>query len=90
MSLTIQWHDNDPVTGQRRFLHAERFARVWHFKYRMARRTDWTRLRPTRAMWEHVLDSLRRRCQRGDGAQDADVEQVEKILAELRDPHDSE
>jgi len=87
MSLEIKWTDTDPDTGQRRFLAAERFAGVWRFRYKFQRRGEWTRgLRPTRAMWEHVLDSLRRRRQRGDGVIDEDVEQVEKILAEYRDP----
>jgi hypothetical protein len=87
MSLVIQWTDNDPVTGQRRYLHAERFAGVWHFKYRFQRRADWTTgLRPTREMWEHILDAVQRRSQRDDGAGPEDVAQIEQILAEYRDP----
>ena len=35
-------------------------------------------------MWEHVLDSLQRRYRRREGVSDEDVEQVEKILKELR------
>jgi hypothetical protein len=87
MSLEIQWHDIDPVTGGRRYLRAELFAGVWSFKFKLQRRGDWTKgLRPTREMWEHVLDSLRRRYQRREGVEEDDVAQVERILAEYRDP----
>jgi hypothetical protein len=34
-------------------------------------------------MWEHVLDSLKRRYRRRQGVDDDDVEQVEKILADV-------
>ncbi len=34
-------------------------------------------------MWEHVLDSLKRRYRRREGVEDEDIEQVEKILAEV-------
>ena len=34
-------------------------------------------------MWEHVLDSLHRRYRRREGVEDADIKQVEKILAEV-------
>jgi hypothetical protein len=37
-------------------------------------------------MWEFVLDSLRRRYCRRQGVSDADIEQVEKILAEWKGP----
>ena len=58
--MQIKWTDTDPETGQRRFLCAERFAGVWSFKWKLQRRGDWTKgLEPTRAMWEHVLDSLK-------------------------------
>ena len=81
--IEIQWTDSDPETGQRRYLRAERFAKVWRFHYKLQRRGEWTSdLPPTRAMWEHVLDSLRRRYRRREGVEDADIEQVEKILAE--------
>jgi 23S rRNA pseudouridine1911/1915/1917 synthase len=84
-SVQIKWTDTDPETGQRRFLCAERFARVWSFRWKLQRRGDWTRgLEPTRTMWEHVLDSLKRRYRRREGVSDEDVEQVERILAEIR------
>ncbi len=34
-------------------------------------------------MWEHVLDSLKRRYRRREGVEDTDIEQVEKILADV-------
>jgi hypothetical protein len=87
MSLEIQWTDTDPESGSRRFLRAERFAGVWSFKFKLQRRGEWTKgLQPTREMWEHVLDSLRRRYQRREGVEEEDIEQVERILAEFRDP----
>ena len=80
--LEIKWKDIDPATGQRRYLCAERFARVWRFRWKLQRRGDWTRwLEPTRAMWEHVLDSLQRRYRRREGVEDEDIAQIEKILA---------
>jgi hypothetical protein len=80
--MEIKWTDTDPETGQRRFLCAERFAGEWSFKWKLQRRGDWTKgLQPTRVMWEHVLDSLKRRYRRREGVSDEDVEQVERILA---------
>lgn len=85
MPIEIKWSDVDPATGQRRFLCADRFAGQWRFRWRLARRGPWNRgLVPTRAMWEHVRDSLRRRYRRREGVTDADIEQVERILAGWR------
>jgi hypothetical protein len=82
--LEIKWKDVDPETGQRRYLCAERFARVWRFRWKLVRRGEWNRwLEPTRAMWEHVLDSLKRRYSRREGVEDADIDQVAKILAAI-------
>lgn len=82
--MQIKWTDTDPETGLRRFLCAERFAGVWRFKSKLQRRGDWTKgLQPTRAIWEHVLDSLKRRYRRREGVSDEDVEQVERILRAL-------
>jgi hypothetical protein len=89
--MQIKWTDVDPESGKRRFLCAERFAGVWHFRWKLVRRGDWTRgLEPTRAMWEHVLDSLQRRYWRREGVSDEDVQQVERILAALRRRADEE
>jgi hypothetical protein len=88
--MEIKWTDNDPATGQKRFLAAERFAGVWSFRFKFQRRGDWTRgLTPTRAMWETVLDGLERRYQRREGVSEDDVRQVKRILAEFREPPDA-
>ena len=87
MSLEIKWTDTDPESGGRRFLCAERFAKEWHFKWKLQRRGEWTKeLQPTRAMWEHILDSLQRRYRRREGVSDEDVEQVQRILNNWREP----
>jgi hypothetical protein len=89
MPIQIKWTDEDPETGQRRFLCADKFAGEWSFKWKLQRRGDWTQgLMPTRAMWEHVLDSLKRRYQRREGVSDADLEQVERILKNWKAPPD--
>ena len=92
MPIEIKWDDTDPVTGERRYLRAERFARAWNFSARARRRSEWVRgLEPTRAMWEHVLDALERRYRRREGVTDADVAEVRRILAKLpRDAGDEE
>jgi hypothetical protein len=85
MEMEIKWTDIDPETDQRRFLCAERFAGQWSFRFKFQRRGEWTRgLEPTRAMWEHVLDSLNRRYRRREGVDDDDLRQVEEILKSPR------
>lgn len=87
MPIQIKWTDTDPETGQRRFLSAERFARQWQFKWKLQRRGEWTPgLVPTRAMWEHVLDSLQRRYVRREGVTDEEIQEVVRILRAYRDP----
>jgi hypothetical protein len=82
--MQIKWHDVDPETQERRYLCAERFGGVWRFRWKLTRRGPWTRdLEPTRAMWEHVLDSLDRRYWRREGVEEEDIKQVRKILAEV-------
>jgi hypothetical protein len=82
--MEIKWHDLDPATEERRYLCAERFAGKWSFRWKLQRRGDWTRgLEPTWAMWEHVLDSLQRRYRRREGVSEADIAQVERILANV-------
>ncbi len=57
-------------------------AGEWHFRWKLQRRGPWTRgLEPTVEMWEHVLDSLKRRYRRREGVDDRDINQVEKILS---------
>jgi hypothetical protein len=86
MPIQIKWTDEDPETGQRRFLRADKFAGEWSFKWKLQRRGDWTTgLVATRAMWEHVLDSLRRRYQRREGVSDEDIVQVERVLKKYKD-----
>ena len=81
--MQIKWTDVDPETAQRRFLRADRFAGEWAFRWKLVRRGDWNKgLEPTVAMWEHVLDSLKRRYRRREGVTDENIAQVEKILAE--------
>jgi hypothetical protein len=91
MTIEIKWTDTDPETGQRRYLAAEQFARTWRFRWKLQRRGEWTRgLEPTLAMWEHVLDSLKRRYRRREGVSDEDVDRVERIVKELRRRADEE
>ena len=87
--MEIKWTDSDPETGQKRFLCAERFAGVWRFKWKLQRRGEWTKgLEPTRAMWDHILDSLQRRYRRREGVTDEDILQVERIIRALPVPRD--
>jgi hypothetical protein len=91
MPIEIKWTDTDPETGQRRFLAADKFAGEWRFRWKLQRRGEWTRgLQPTLEMWEHVLDSLKRRYRRREGVSDADVEQVERVVKSLRRRADEE
>jgi hypothetical protein len=89
--MQVKWTDTDPETGQRRFLCAEKFGGVWRFKWKLVRRGDWNQgLQPTRAMWEHVCDSLKRRYRRREGVSDEDIEQVVKVLKEWKEPIDDD
>jgi hypothetical protein len=85
MPIEIKWTDTDPETGQRRFLCADRFAKEWRFRWKLQRRGEWTRgLQPTLEMWEHVLDSLERRYRRREGVTDEHVDEVKRIVKDLR------
>jgi hypothetical protein len=87
MTIEINWHDKDPESGKKRFLCAEKFARVWRFSYRYGRYETWQKgLAPTREMWEFVLDGLKRRYRRREGVDDQDVAQVERLLKEWKEP----
>ncbi len=82
--MEIKWHDVDPRTEQKRYLCADRFAGQWRFRWKLVRRGSWNKdLIPTRAMWEHVLDSLRRRYRRREGVNDEDIQQVERVVADV-------
>jgi hypothetical protein len=90
-TIEIKWTDTDPETGQRRFLCAEKFAGEWRFRWKLQRRGPWNRgLQPSRTMWEHVLESLRRRYRRREGVDDEDVEQVQRILLDWPQETDDE
>ena len=86
-SMEIEWVDTDPSTGGRRFVRAEKFARLWRFKVRFKRRTNWEPTENvTREMWETLLDALERRYRRREGVSDEDLTSVRRILAALRPP----
>jgi hypothetical protein len=86
-TMEIKWTDDDPDTGQRRYLCATRFAGVWSFKWKLQRRGEWTKgLAPTKEMWQFILDALQRRYRRREGVSDEDIEQVERILKEWKEP----
>jgi len=85
--IEIKWDDVDPRTGGRRYLRATRFARVWEFSYRLRRRdVSWRQLTPTRDMWQHVHESLQKRCQRREGVSEEDVKEVASVLANWKVP----
>ena len=82
--MEIKWTDADPLTGERRFVRAERLASGWRFAYRSQRRGVWAPgPPPTRAMWEHVLDTLERRYRRRAGVSEAELVEVRRILAKM-------
>jgi hypothetical protein len=84
MSIEIKWTDTDPETNERRWVRAERAAKLWRFTYRHHRRGVWSAgPAPTRGMWEHVLDALERRYRRREGVTEADLVEVQRILARL-------
>jgi hypothetical protein len=86
MTIEIKRNDKDPESGERRYLKAEKFAGKWRFSYRLQRRdVRWRDLQPTREMWEHVLDGLRRRYRRREGVEDDDVNEVERLLRQWKD-----
>lgn len=82
--MHIDWTDSDPVTGEKRYVQAEKFARKWSFRVRFRRRTNWEPPGSvTRDMWETLLDALERRYARREGVTDEDLAQVRAILAAL-------
>lgn len=83
--MEIKWTEDDPDSGERRFIKADRFAGFWKFHYRSSRRGIWTRLHPpTIDMWEQVLDALERRYQRREGVTEDDLKQVQRIIKDLK------
>jgi hypothetical protein len=87
VSIEIKWTDEHPETGERRFLKAEKFAGEWQFTCRKRRRdVRWRAIKPTRAMWEVVLDGLQRRYGRREGVEESDVKEVERLLKTFKEP----
>lgn len=85
MSVEVQWTDDDPRTGDRRFVQAERWAKDWTFRVRLKRREDWKAVaEPSAEMWEALLAALERRLSRREGVTDDDIRAVSKRLAEAR------
>jgi hypothetical protein len=85
--MEIEWTDEDPVSGAKRFVRAEKFARRWQFHVRFRRRTNWEPApQITRQMWETLLDALERRYQRREGVSDEDLKLVRRILADFKPP----
>jgi hypothetical protein len=84
--MEIKWTDNDPETGEKRYLFAERFGGYWKFRMRTHRRGESKRVSATRDMWEVVLDMLERRYRRREGVHEEDVKQVQDIIAGLKEP----
>ncbi|HEY1186744.1 MAG TPA: hypothetical protein VGE74_03755 [Gemmata sp.] len=80
--MQIEWTDEDPVTGDKRSVRAERFARAWNFKVRFRRYETWAPVaHPSLDMWETLLDALERRYPRREGVTDQDLKQVRAIVA---------
>ncbi|MGL6095751.1 MAG: hypothetical protein ACRC7O_08155 [Fimbriiglobus sp.] len=81
MSVDVQWTDDDPETGAKRFVQAERFAGKWTLKVRSRRRENWVRPpRATRDMWEALLVKLERRYQRNEGVTEVDLKFVREAI----------
>jgi hypothetical protein len=86
MAVDIQWTDEDPETGEKRFVCAEKFARGWRFKTRFRRREDWAQdVVPSKAMLDELLDAVQRRYQRREGIDDRDLAVVRKMVADWKE-----
>ncbi len=82
--MEIEWTELDPTTGEKRFVSATKFARLWQFRVRFKRRTNWEpEPDVSRTMWETLLDGLERRYRRREGVSEEDIASVRKILASL-------
>jgi hypothetical protein len=90
--MQIEWTEEDPVTGAKRYVQAERFARKWSFKVRTRRRYEnWEPpVLVTREMWETLLDALERRYPRREGVTDEDLKQVRAMLAGWKPPPEAD
>ena len=89
MTIEIKWTDEDPETGQKRFVSAEKFAGEWTFKWKLQRRGEWTKgMEVDRDTWEYILDCLERRYRRREGVSDEDIDEVKKLLKTMPVPRD--
>jgi hypothetical protein len=85
--VEIEWTDTAPASEERRYVRASKFARVWQFKVRFKRRTNWEAPpEVTSEMWETLLDALERRYRRREGVSDEDLVVVRRVIAGLRPP----
>jgi hypothetical protein len=85
--MEIEWTDTDPVTGERRYVNARKWARKWEFRIRHHRRGEWERTENvSRDMWETLLEAMDRRYWRREGIHEEDLKVVKKILAEYKEP----
>jgi len=85
MSVEIQWTERDDTSGARTFIRVRRFARVWQFQQRRARRELWQAIAvPTVAMLEDLLEALERRLPRREGVTAEDTAQVKSLLHAAR------
>lgn len=86
MAVDIQWTDNDPDTGEKRFVCVERFARKWQFMARFKRRENWDKnVRVTKEMWETLYDAMQRRYQRREGIEETELVLVKKIITDWKE-----
>jgi len=91
MSLEIKWTDTDPERDSDASCAPSASRAHGASAGNCSGAGEWTRgLEPTLAMWEHVLDSLKRRYRRREGVSDEDVDQVERIVKDLRRQRDEE
>jgi hypothetical protein len=85
MSIEIQWNEPHPETGEKWYIEARHFARVWTFYVRYKRRSEWELYRnPSLAMWENVLSTLRRKYTRRDSVEIEDIKHLEKHIKSIR------
>ncbi len=85
MSIEIQWNEPHPETGEKWYIEARHFAKVWTFYVRYKRRSEWELYRnPTLAMWENVLSTLRRKYTRRDSVEIDDITLLEKHIKSIR------
>jgi hypothetical protein len=82
--MEIEWTDADPLSGEKRFVRASRFARQWRFHVRYKRRTNWEPAPAvTREMWETLMNALERRYRRREGVSEDELTRVRQVLAAL-------